>query len=393
MKRKLLALLAIAGFALPLSFPVGAQELILGLSHPKTGRYSSIAATEVAVDIAVAEINAAGGVNGRKIRLEKFDTASEAKNAQIAVQRFAEDLKALAVIGPFSSQEAQVAFAAGERLEIVQIPNSATAPGLTKDKRWAWRVIEDEGKQFARLLKSLETKKLVKEKSAVVIYPSDEFVGQALSQWMPKLFDANGWKQVIPPEGYLTNAADLSPHITKLQGKTPAVVAFAGLPGGAAKVMREVRRQGHQSVMIGAQVMADPDVVKLLGADGEGTMYVSWYWWDANERTRAFEKKFLDETKKRGIVKTGAHHVDASAYDIVYVLADAIKRANVTGDASKLKAERTAIREALARTSIPGVSGHICFDKERDAELAAYIIGVKGGQRYLVDSHPSDKCN
>lgn len=389
MKRKLLALLLAAGFA----FPAAAQELVIGLSHPKTGRYSGISATEVAVDIAVAEVNAAGGVNGKKIRVEKFDTASEAKNAQVAVQRFAEDLNALAVIGPYSSQEAQVAFAAGERLEIVQIPNSATAPGLTQGKKWAYRVIEDEGKQFERLLKSLERKQIVKEKTAAVIYPSDEFVGKALSSWMPKLLDANGWKQVIPPEGYLTNAADLSPHITKLQGKSPAAIAFAGLPGGAAKVMHEIRRQGHKSVMIGAQVMADPDVVNLLGPDGEGTIYVSWYWWDANDRTRAFERKFLDETKKRGINKSGAHHVDASAYDIVYVLADAMKRANVTGESSKVKAERNAIREALAKTQVSGVSGNICFDKEHDAELGAYIIGVKGGKRYLVDSHPADKCS
>jgi branched-chain amino acid transport system substrate-binding protein len=389
MKRKLLALLLAAGFALPAT----AQELVIGLSHPKTGRYSGISATEVAVDIAVAEVNAAGGVNGKKIRVEKFDTASEAKNAQVAVQRFAEDLNALAVIGPYSSQEAQVAFAAGERLEIVQIPNSATAPGLTQGKKWAYRVIEDEGKQFERLLKSLERKQIVKEKTAAVIYPSDEFVGKALSSWMPKLLDANGWKQVIPPEGYLTNAADLSPHITKLQGKSPAAIAFAGLPGGAAKVMHEIRRQGHKSVMIGAQVMADPDVVNLLGPDGEGTIYVSWYWWDANDRTRGFERKFLDETKKRGINKSGAHHVDASAYDIVYVLADAMKRANVTGESSKVKAERNAIREALAKTQVSGVSGNICFDKEHDAELGAYIIGVKGGKRYLVDSHPADKCS
>jgi len=389
MKRKLLALLLAAGFALP----AAAQELVIGLSHPKTGRYSGISATEVAVDIAVAEVNAAGGVNGRRIRVEKFDTASEAKNAQVAVQRFAEDLNALAVIGPYSSQESQVAFAAGERLEIVQIPNSATAPGLTQGKKWAFRVIEDEGKQFGRLLQSLERKHIVKEKTAAVIYPSDEFVGKALSAWMPKLLEASGWKQVIPPEGYLTNAADLSPHITKLQGRSPAAIAFAGLPGGAAKVMHEIRRQGHKSVMIGAQVMADPDVVNLLGPDGEGTIYVSWYWWDANDRTRAFERKFLEETQKRGINKTGAHHVDASAYDIVYVLADAMKRANVTGEASKVKAERNAIREALAKTQISGVSGNICFDKDHDAELGAYIIGVKGGKRYLVDSFPADPCN
>ena len=138
------------------ALPAMSQELVLGLSHAKTGRYASVGVgTEIAVDIAVAEINAAGGVNGKKIRVEKFDTGGEAKNAQVAVQKFAEDIKALGVIGPFSSQEAQVGFAAGERLEIVQIPNAATAPGLTKDRKWAFRVTEDEGKQFGRLLKTM----------------------------------------------------------------------------------------------------------------------------------------------------------------------------------------------------------------------------------------------
>lgn len=384
-------LLAAAGIAAATAAP--AQDLVLGFSYAKTGRYASLSAPgEAAADIAVAEINAAGGVNGRKLRLEKFETASEAKNAQLAVQRFAEDLNALAAIGPFSSQEAQVAFAAGERLEIVQMPNAASAPGLTKNRKWAFRMTEDEGKQFARLLKTLEAKKLVKDKTAAVMYPSDEFVGKSLAAWIPKLMEANGWKLVIPPEGFPTNATDLSPHVTKLQGRTPGVLAFSGLPEGAAKVMKEVRRQGHDSVLIGAQVFADPDIGKILGPDGEGAIMVSWYWWDTNERTRAFEKKFLAALGKYGLSKSGAHHVDAAAYDIVYVLADAMKRARVTGEPAKLKAERNAIREALAKTDLQGVTGRICFDKERDAELPGYIIRINNGKRVLVDSHPSDRC-
>jgi branched-chain amino acid transport system substrate-binding protein len=380
--------------ALGLAGTAGAQDLVLGLSMAKTGRYASVgAATEIAVDIAVAEINAKGGVNGKRIRIEKFDTGSEARNAQIAVQQLAEDKKALAVIGPFSSQEAQVAFAAGERLEIVQMPNAASAPGLTKDRKWAWRMTEDEGKQFGRLVKTLVNKKLVAERTAAVMFPSDEFVGKALSGWMPKVLEANGFKMVIPAEGFPTNATDLSPHVTKLKDKSPAVLAFAGLPEGTAKVMKELRRQGHKSTLIGAQIFADPDIAKVLGPDGEGAIFVAWYWWNANDRTRAFEKKFLEEAKKRGLDKSGAHHVDASAYDIVYVYAQAMERAKVSGDAAKLKAERSAIREALAATKLDGVTGSICFDKERDAELPAYIITVKNGKRELVDTHGSDKCS
>ena len=386
-------LIVIAGLAASLVAPSWAQEIVLGLSHAKTGRYSGVAVgTEISVDIAVAEINAAGGINGKKIRIEKFDTGGDPKNAQVAVQKFAEDAKALGIIGPFSSQEAQVGFAAGERLEIVQIPNAASAPGLTKDRKWAFRVTEDEGKQFGRLLKTMGTKGGVSNKTAAVMFPSDEFVGKSLAGWMPNLLEANGWKMVIPAEGFPTNATDLSPHITKLKGNTPGVLAFAGLPEGTAKVMKELRRQGHNSMLIGAQIFADPDIAKILGSDGENATYVSWYWWDLNDRTRQFEKKFLDEAKKRGVNKTGAHHVDASAYDIVYVYADVMRRAGISGDAAKLKAERTAIRDALAATNLDGVVGKVCFSKERDSELAAYIIRIKNGQRTLLDSHAPDRC-
>lgn len=386
--------LLLAGLAACITLPLWAQDLVLGLTHAKTGRYAGVGVgTEIAVDIAVAEINAAGGVNGRKIRVEKFDTGSEARNAQVAVQRFAQDANALGVIGPFSSQEAQVGFAAGERLEIVQIPNAASAPGLTRNLKWAFRVTEDEGKQFARLLKTMGEKGGVTNRTAAVMFPSDEFVGKSLAGWMPNLLESNGWKMVIPAEGFPTNATDLSPHITKLQGKTPGVFAFAGLPEGTAKVMKELRRQGHNSVLIGGQIFADPDIARILGPDGEGATYVAWYWWDANDRTRTFERKFLEEAKKRGVNKTGAHHVDASAYDIVYVYADAMRRANVTGDASKAKAERLAIREALRTTDVNGVIGKICFTKENDSELPGYIIRIRNGQRTLLDTHAPQKCS
>ena len=375
------------------AMPALSQDLVLGLTHAKTGRYSGVGVgTEIAVDMAVAEINAAGGINGRKLRVEKFDTGSDAKNAQVAAQKFAEDAKALGIIGPFSSQEAQVGFAAGERLEIVQIPNAASAPGLTKDRKWAFRVTEDEGKQFGRLLKTLATKGGVTNRTAAVMFPSDEFVGKALAGWMPNLLEANGWKMVIPAEGFPTNATDLSPHVTKLKGNSPGVLAFAGLPEGTAKVMKELRRQGHTSMLIGSQIFADPDIAKILGPDGEDATYVSWYWWDTNERTRQFERKFLDEAKKRGVNKSGAHHVDASAYDIVYVYADAMRRAGISGDASKLKAERTAIRDTLQSTNIDGVIGKICFSRDRDSELPAFIIRIKNGQRTLLDSHAADRC-
>ena len=84
---------------------VAADEIVIGLSYGRTGIYSSInKTTEVAVDIATQEINAAGGINGKKVRIVKFDTAGDPKQAVAAVRKFAKDDNALAVIVPFSSR-------------------------------------------------------------------------------------------------------------------------------------------------------------------------------------------------------------------------------------------------------------------------------------------------
>ncbi|MFM7571339.1 MAG: ABC transporter substrate-binding protein, partial [Betaproteobacteria bacterium] len=78
--------------------------------------------------------------------------------------------------------------------------------------------------------------------------------------------------------------------------------------------------------------------------------------------------------------------------DIVYAYADAMRRAKVTGDAAKLKEERSAIREALRTIDLAGVTGKVCFSQDRDSELSAYIIQIKGGKRTLLDTHAPDSC-
>ncbi len=108
--------------------PARAQEIVIGLNMVKSGVLKNVGeATETAVNIAVDEINAKGGIAGKKIKLLTYDTGSDPKQAATGTQKFAEDDKALAIVGPFSSGEAAVAFPVGERLGIVQISNSSFA--------------------------------------------------------------------------------------------------------------------------------------------------------------------------------------------------------------------------------------------------------------------------
>jgi len=152
-----------------LAIPARADDIVIGLNMVKSGALKDVGeATETSVDIAVEEINARGGIGGKKIKLVKYDTGSDPKQAATATQKFAEDDHALAVIGPFSSGEAAVGFPVGERLGIVEISNSSSQPGLTANYSYAWRFTSDEGKQFSRLLKTLKKKSIQAEKAAIL---------------------------------------------------------------------------------------------------------------------------------------------------------------------------------------------------------------------------------
>ena len=91
-----------AALAIGAAAPADAEDVVIGLNMVKSGALKNVGeATETSVDIAVDEINAKGGIAGKKIKLLKYDTGSDPKQAATATQKFAEDDHALVVIGPF----------------------------------------------------------------------------------------------------------------------------------------------------------------------------------------------------------------------------------------------------------------------------------------------------
>jgi branched-chain amino acid transport system substrate-binding protein len=394
MKKTLLTTAAaIAALGVFASGMAKAADIVIGLNMVQSGPLKSPGeGTEAAVDIAVAEINAAGGINGKQIKLVKYDTGSDPKQAVVATRKFAQDDNALAIIGPFSSGEAAAAFPVGERLGIVQIPNASSAPGLTKGKSYAFRLTEDENKQFARLLTTMKRKN-VPLGTASILYVADERIAKIVGKFiMGGQFKKFGVK-AGDPIAFSYTSFDLAPQATKAMQAKPDIIAVAGIAAPAAKIFKEMRRQGFKGRMIGSQLFADPNNIDLFGKDTDGTLFASGFWYDLNDKTKAFSAKFNAEIKKRKIKRYHPHHVDAQAYDTVYLLKQAMEKANVTADPSKLKAERTAIRDALKGIVFTGITGNnVCFDANGDAELPGYIIEMKGGKWTLFDQHPADKC-
>lgn len=379
--------------ALAMSVPAVADDIVLGLSFGKTGRFASIAkTTETAVDIAVKEINDAGGINGKKLRVVKFDTAGDPKQAVVAVRKFARDDNALAVVGPFASAEARVAFPAGEREAIVQIPNAASTPGLADRFSYAYRYTESEFLQFVRVVNTLKKLDRMKQNS-VILYGTDDVVSKAVGlNIMAPVFKKEGVKTGSDPIGFATEAFDLAPQVSKLKTMNLDFIGFAGITPVAIRFVKELRRQGLNTPLIGAQIWADPEIVRGMGKECAGCVFASWFWYKRDAKAQEFTKKFVEENKKRGIEKPFPHHVDASAYDTVHLLAQIIRDKKLTGAKDKIKAERTAIRDALKTVNYKGIIGDVCFDKNGDAKLPGYVIEMVNAEWKLLGEHKPLAC-
>ena len=168
--------------ALGLGFraPVAAQDLVLGYIAAKTGPFVSLSKTnEIAAQIAVDEINAKGGVNGKKLRIETFDSSGKPEQAVVGVRTLEKDKKVLAIIGPFSSSEARVAFPIAERLKIVTMPMASSAPGLAEPFEFAFRNTSNEGYMFAQVMKTLKEKG-IPVRNAAIAHATDDTISKVM---------------------------------------------------------------------------------------------------------------------------------------------------------------------------------------------------------------------
>ena len=114
MTRKWITASIAAGWLAGFTGIAASQELLLGYLPSSGGPFATFSKTNlIAAEMALEEINAAGGVDGKKLKLISFDTAGKPDQAVVGLRKLAEDDKVLAIVGPFSSSECRVVFPAG----------------------------------------------------------------------------------------------------------------------------------------------------------------------------------------------------------------------------------------------------------------------------------------
>jgi branched-chain amino acid transport system substrate-binding protein len=372
--------------------PASAKEPIkLGMAFALQGVWSDWCKRDViAANMAIEEINAAGGVNGMPLATVAYDTASKPNEAARIVRKLATDDKVLAILGPFSSSECEVAFPVGNKIGITMIAQASSKPGVAKANRpYAFRNKVDE------LRLAIPAVKRWKEdygiKTAAIVHDAKDAVGLALGTMvLPGVCKKLGIEVVN--EGryatFTTNDFDMSPQVTRLKELKFDGLVFGGVYMDGVTFIKEARRQGLSQPMVAGNPIMHLNFPAQGGkpADGVYTSSEFYYWMDS-ARVRAFTDEFAKRAKEKGFDPPYPLQFDVNVYDAVYMLARVMKEAKITNDPEKLEKERELIMKGLTGLrDFPGLASPISFDPETgDASKKIYVVKAKDGQWVLVE--------
>lgn len=335
------------GALLPLTGPGG-----------KYGEYS-----KNGIDLAVSEINASGGINGRKVVIVYADTKASPQDGVSGLRRLIDVDGVPAVIGAMASSVTLATAPVAEENAVVIISPASSAPNLSGIGDFFFRncVSDDyEGRVMAEYAKdSLGLMKVA------ILFVNNDY-GRGVENVFSTDFINKGG-EVVVSESFEQDANDFRTQIVKIKAVNPDAIYLIGYAEmlQALKQMKE-NRMSYQ--ILSTVMFDDPDLIAKAGNTAEGVIFTSWAYdpESQEEHVRQFVEKY---TKAYG----GAPEVFAAqSYDAMMILAEALKAKNYTGD---------EIRQYLDNIErFPGVSGETTFDKQGDVMKPLVIKRIVNGQ-------------
>jgi branched-chain amino acid transport system substrate-binding protein len=349
----------------------------------KVGEYASLTGKEATFGtsshegtlLAIEQINAAGGVLGKKLELLTEDTQSKAGEPANAVNKLIARDNAVAILGEVASSRSLEAAPICQANKIPMISPASTNPKVTQVGDYIFRVCFIDPFQ-GTVMANFATKTL-KEKRVAVFTDAKSDYSKGLAKFFKERFTANGGEIAVELD-YNGGDKDFKGQLTTIKAANPEGVFVPGYYTDVALICVQARQLGLNVPLYGGDGWESEKLLEIGGDAVEGNYFSTHYHPDADNPVT---RKFVEDYRKRWGGKT-PDGLAACGYDSGLVLADAIKRAGTT-DAAKL-------RDAIAATKdFPGATGVISINENRDASKPAVILQVKGGKfNYLQTVAP-----
>jgi branched-chain amino acid transport system substrate-binding protein len=348
------------------------EPIYLGLAGPlekPNGRSFRLAA-----EMAVEEINRAGGIRGRPLALVVKDDEADSNRAIDVATELRDNRGVVAVIGHVNSAQTLAAAKIynDERNGVVAITPASTSPLIAEAGPWTFRVCPSELNHGATLARWIYGK--LGRRRAAILYANDGYGRGVHDSFIPAFVREGG--EIVGDDPYLPALYEddraLDPYLERAIRNRMDALVIAGQSAEALKILRAARRLGYTGPVFASEAATD---LKDAGPIAEGVYIPSAFVPDrhttaAQQFVKAYIDRYRELPDSRG----------AMAYDAVYLLKQVIEEVGT---------DRRKIRDRLAAVgrgapAYEGITGTIAFDENGDAVGKEVTIGVVENGRLVT---------
>ncbi|WMD21961.1 branched-chain amino acid ABC transporter substrate-binding protein [Achromobacter seleniivolatilans] len=349
---RLTPVIAALGVAAGLTFAAGAhaQTIKIAVVGPTTGAVTQYGdMVREGVDTAVERINAAGGINGKKLETVVIDDGCEPKQGPVAANRVVNS-KIGFVVGHVCSGATIAAADIYNNEGVVMVTPSATSPALTDGKNYEFifRTIGRDDQQGPAAAKFVLEK--IKPKKAAVLHDKQSY-GQGIATAVKNDLEKGG-VPVAVFEGINAGDSDYSAVITKLKSQGVDFVYYGGYHPEMGLLLRQAAEQGVKAKWMGPEGVGNPDINAIAGDASEGMLLTLPADFTQNAANADIVKAFADKKRNAG----GAFQM--TAYTATQVIADGIKGAGSD--------DPTKVAKYLHANSFDTPIGKVAWNKQGD---------------------------
>ncbi len=323
------------------------------------------------VELAIKEINASGGILGRKISYTTEDTQTNPGVAKGLTQK-AVDNDVFAIFGPVYSGSIMVSMAESKRGEVPNFTGGEAAAITQQGNPYVFRTAFGQTVSFPKLARFINTK----AKTLAVIYVNNDF-GKGGRDTLTKLLDGTPTK-IVADISTDAGQVDFSAAVLKAKQTNADAIFVYTNEEESARALRELRKQGWNKPIIGETTLTGQKVIELAGEAANGAMAHVGLTVDAPQ-LKAFGEKY------KAAYKSESDHNGVKGYTGVYVLKAAIEKA---GKVDR-KAAAAAIRNScFSAKQHPGVLLDVCFDDKGDLDRESFLVEVRKGDPVVIATLP-----
>jgi branched-chain amino acid transport system substrate-binding protein len=348
------------------------DEIVIGEYGSLTGTTATFGiSTKNGIDMAIDEVNKAGGVLGKQVRVIVEDDQGRPEEAQTVVTKLITSDKVIAILGEVASSRTLAAAPVAQQSGIPMISPSSTNPEVTLVGDFIFRVCFIDPFQGLVMAK-FATNTLKMTRVAVLRDIKNDY-----SVGLADVFIEN-YKQmggtITSDESYSEGDTDFSAQLTAIKATNPQAIFVPGYYTEVGLVARQAKSLGIQAPLLGGDGWDSPSLIEIGGEALNGSYFSNHY--SVEDPSPAIQK-FVTEYRTRYGETPDA--LAGLGYDAARLLFDAITRAG--------SSDPKAIRDALAATKdFAGTTGTITLDENRNAVKPAVVLQIKDGKLSYVET-------